>query len=700
MRKTFKGALAGMFFAAVLVLTACGSSLDSELTVTDSGEVTRTFTITANIADNREHVTGELADITATVEANCPDVLSFTDLSTDTDAIYQFTMECDSVEEYEEALIALLDYKGEYAETYGDDYDVLVFSRPDSVFASGVYFYETPGRETYMKWFEDLMIDSGYVGSSDRSNIFDGGTTTYNICGEEGTTGYNVSVNTVESLQINSINYYTVYNDNNTLSRKIQINIPQASMDAKGDDIRTFLEANATDGITGEWTVENGVNTYTLIGKNLSVESLNDMMERFYGIEGDYVSANYNPENTDVSTWNISDFYSVVQITESKDLSSFVADPVRYGVTTNYYVSSTNNASIEDIDPYDYSSLYPDGEQNYVFSRAVEFTLNSATVSVAPSESEEGYMTRTVEMLFNNDISNDALKAVETRLKVKFRNTSIRVVEVSATENDMTKIVRESEDEFDEEPDCWNAIFGTADENDLRYLNTSFPHLFTTIKYEDTFDLSPFGYAPDDEDITVVFKVSGFERMKAEEQTITADGNEPVNFTVEQKSLNIGALIIWIVIFVLIAGVVVAVIIVVTKMSKKGKPAAKPASMPVSNPVSAAPDAPAPAAETADEKADEPAVEPEKADESAAEGETSAETVEEPAAELAETSEEAAEEPAADAEPAAEAEAEEAAEPEAATEPETTEEAAEDAPEETAEAESEGEKESGDESDS
>ena len=93
MRKSLKGALAGMFFAAVLVMTACGSSLDSELTVTDSGAVTRTFTITANIADNREHVTGELADITATVEANCPSVLTFTDLSTDTDAIYQFKME-------------------------------------------------------------------------------------------------------------------------------------------------------------------------------------------------------------------------------------------------------------------------------------------------------------------------------------------------------------------------------------------------------------------------------------------------------------------------------------------------------------------------------------------------------------------------------------------------------------------------------
>ena len=678
MRKTLKGALVGMFFAVVLVLTACGSSLDSELTVNDDGSVTRTFTITANIADNREHVTGELADITNTVAENCPSVLTFTDLSTDTDAVYQFTMECDSVDEYEEALTSLLDYNGNFSETYGEDFDVLSYSRPDSVFASGVYFYETTGRESYMKWFEDLMIESGYVASSDRSNIFDGGNTTYNIFGEEGSTGYNVTVNTVVSLQINSINYYTIYNDNNTLSRKIQINIPQASMDAKGDEITEFLEANATSGVTGEWSVEGGVNTYTLIGTNLSVESLNEMMARFYGIDGEYVSANYNPENVDVNTWNISDFYSVVQITESKDLSSFAADPSRNNINVTYYVSPNNNVSFDDMTVNDYNTLYPNGEQNYVFARAVEFTLNSANVSAAPSESEEGYVTRTVELFFKNDVTNDALKAVEQRLKEKLRNTSIRVVEVTGTEDDMTKIVLESEEEFDEEPACWIEVFGSENENNLRYLNTSFPHLFTTIKYEDTFDLSPFGYAPDDEDIVVTFTVSGFDRMKTETQTLNVDGNEPVSFSAEQKSLNIGALIIWIVIVVLIVGVVVAAIIVIPKLMKKGKPAAKTvAKQPASAP-SSAPVEPAEAVEAVEAKA-EPAVEQD--------AEVAAEPVAEPASETesepAESDAEAAAEPEVETDEATAVVAEATSEPVAEEETETAAEPAVEAPEAT-----------------
>ena len=123
-----------VFSAAVmLVLTACGGQIKTELTVKEGFSGSRVMTYSANLKDNKQYIKGDLAEISQTVAENTPTELTFEDISTDEEAIYAFTLNFSSEEDYKNKVSSLLK---------AGDVDVpdplLEVSHPDSIFASGI----------------------------------------------------------------------------------------------------------------------------------------------------------------------------------------------------------------------------------------------------------------------------------------------------------------------------------------------------------------------------------------------------------------------------------------------------------------------------------------------------------------------------------------------------------------------------------
>lgn len=557
----------------IFMITACGGKLDTNLVVNDDMSGTRTFTLTAEISSNKEYVKGELPEITETIKKNCPADLTFTDKSDASNAVFEFTLSFSSLEDYETKLRNLLSLAAEDV-GYASDKTVLTFSKPDNVFASGVSLKEEYSNSNYMRWLENLLIDSGYIDASNRSNILGSGTTTYNICGASGEGSSQINVNTIESIQINSIELFTDINPDGTFNRKINVNIPQVSMDKKGEEIKEFLAANESGSVKGEWTEAGGVSTYTLTASNINLADLNGMMKKFYGIDAEYVTENNNPENTlftdPAGSGDIQKrFYGVVEFMETADLSNYTlefnSDLLKYYVPFNDNTASYN-ASYNDSGN-GYMILYPTdwNKFEYKFQSRVILTLEQATINLTYGEGDK--VTREVQLIYSNVLGEEALKALETRLDATCEGAEVKVTKCVCTDNKVNVTI-ESHGKIKSESDEWKKSFGGVYELGYKFTSTTM-NPKTTTTFKDSFDLTAFTSGAETS-INVIYNATGFPKMNDHSETITVtDLSAPVEIKVSENGLNIVAIIIYAVIVLAVVAAVIVTIVVVKKLGKK-----------------------------------------------------------------------------------------------------------------------------------
>ena len=83
LNKIKKVILPSLIFAAVLILTGCGGKLETDLTVNEDLSGTRHMALSVDMSENSQYINGDAENITATIEQNCPEEISFSSDNTD-----------------------------------------------------------------------------------------------------------------------------------------------------------------------------------------------------------------------------------------------------------------------------------------------------------------------------------------------------------------------------------------------------------------------------------------------------------------------------------------------------------------------------------------------------------------------------------------------------------------------------------------
>lgn len=553
----------------VFAITACGGKLDSNLVVNDDLSGTRTFTLNAEIKSNKEHVKGELPEITETIKNNCPADLTFVDKSDETNAVFEFTLSFSSLEDYEAKLRNLLALAADN-NGYSEESTVLEYSKPDNVFASGVKFVESYSNSDYMKWLENLLVNSGYVASSDRSHILESGKSTYSVCGASGEGSTTVSVNTIEAVQINSIDIYTDINPDGTFNRRVLVNIPQVSMDAKGDDIKAFLESKATGSVKGEWSEAGGVSTYTLSASGVGAADVDGMMKTFYGVDSDVFTVNNNPESTIFSESFSGDgvakrFYSVVEYKEYADMSNYTLEN-DLGLIKYYVTRNDNTASYDAYNDTDDGYMNISRRDNtFTFQNKAVLMLEQATINLTYAEGDK--VTREVQLVYGSDLSEEALAVLEQRLDNACEGSNVKVTKCVSTDGKLNVTI-EAQDKIRNESDCWKNTFGGEYSLVYKFASTTM-NPKTTTTFNDSFDLTAYT-AGAETSIPVNYNIAGFPHLKDQSATVTVtDLTAPAELQISENGINFVAIAIYAGIALAVIAAVVVTLILVKKAGKK-----------------------------------------------------------------------------------------------------------------------------------
>ena len=163
MKTKLKHVLMMAVLVMMFALAGCGATLTTNLQIDDNFAGTRAMDVTISTSDFSEYVTGDILTLATATDAAKPAGMTFTyeELATGEYA-FHFALPFTSKDDYDAKVAAIL------GEGYSTEYNI-----SDSAFATGVYFEEDFGSPELLGWFETLLVDQGYVDSSDSSYIFE-----------------------------------------------------------------------------------------------------------------------------------------------------------------------------------------------------------------------------------------------------------------------------------------------------------------------------------------------------------------------------------------------------------------------------------------------------------------------------------------------------------------------------------------------
>lgn len=218
----------------MLVMAGCsaGSTIDATLMINKDLSGTRQINIA--ISDNvfDQYFNGSIEELNALIGENCPQGMTWN--YSEEGGVKQYNMEIafTSPEDYWEKVSSIL----------GEEPSQLEIAAPDSVWASGIRIEESFSNKDLLEWMRDLLVDNGYVSSQNADMIFADGTFTVVFNDQIYNTGSRVHIDQIEYVSIDTIRIMTKVNDLDHYDREVTIQIPRASMDKKGEEIKAYLD--------------------------------------------------------------------------------------------------------------------------------------------------------------------------------------------------------------------------------------------------------------------------------------------------------------------------------------------------------------------------------------------------------------------------------------------------------------------------
>ncbi len=261
---------------AIVFFTACGDGSDINTTLTLNEDLSgeRVMVVAIDSSNFGDYFSGDFSDLISVCEAHCPSEMTFT---SDSDALtITFTLAFSSISDYNTKVTSIIGYEE-------DDYDWVIISTPDTVWASGIYVDEGFGSEDLLTWLSDALVDEGYVSSSNSSSIFSYGDTEIIYKGESYTTSSTIYLNEVESLSLENVDILTEVTSPNTYNRSIIFYIPESSMESKGDEIDSYMNSLTPSNASLTTDEDNSCTLYIYSANDLTSEGLSDLDQAIFG---------------------------------------------------------------------------------------------------------------------------------------------------------------------------------------------------------------------------------------------------------------------------------------------------------------------------------------------------------------------------------------------------------------------------------
>ena len=555
--------------AGLAMLTGCEGRLESDLQVNDDLSGTRVYTLTAKKSDLRTGFFDDGSKVINEIKNGTPKELSFRDRSSGDQAVLEFTLEFNDLDEYEEKIDALIVAGGGLAPA-----DAVSYEMPESPFASGMLYQESFSMHEPMIWLENLLIEKTALGESNRKDIFGEKVSNYTIKGISGS-ALKISIDDVEYYSLDEIDIYTVANADGTYDRKIEVRIPNEAMEKNRVPITKFLEANEGGKIFGEWKTSGSKTVYSLYASNLTAEEVDGFMRGFYGKDtGTYF------ESSVASAWKYRNaynslaknaagyFYSMGGIKENVDLSLYTggnSDTLK----STYYVFRSNSAvgkltqtdgqsmdvsSIGDnkFSANGYSEFFSQSSPVYSLEYAYSNGIHADRADVELSVKRNGDIKRVVTVHFTAEISeeeiNDVKSEVEDYLAGIVPEDSRASIKLKSIESDAAGfsivIVSESKGgDMVSEAELWQQGFGADNEIYVTSNTQAILPLSATICLNERFDLNYFSDGSID---NVTYTVKGVIPENGEEYAETYsdfDSTQPISVFIMGKSEGISVIV-------------------------------------------------------------------------------------------------------------------------------------------------------------
>lgn len=236
------GILASLLLVLALLLSACGATVDTNLSFSKDGKGTRTIVATLDTENLSEHAKGGLKAITASLKKHTPKQLTFKGVKenkSDHEAVATFTMSFDSFEDYEKKVNELLLAGG--SEKAAEINTVI----ENNEFVNGFATEENFTSADLLAWTKDGLIADGVIAESDASKVLNDGDAEVKFEGKKYDSSARINVDKVKDNGFDVINVNTVLNPDGTFTQEIIYQIDTEKAKKLGEKLTTFL-AKAT----------------------------------------------------------------------------------------------------------------------------------------------------------------------------------------------------------------------------------------------------------------------------------------------------------------------------------------------------------------------------------------------------------------------------------------------------------------------
>lgn len=355
--------------AAFLAACSAGSTVDTTLTINNDLSGSRVMELVIDQSVFDENFTGTIEELNETITETCPADLAWVYDDSTGIKTYTFTLEFTSPTDYKTKVDAII---GE-----GSDAQITI-SKVESVWASGIYVEESFSSEELLMWLQNAVVEKGFVDSSDASNVFSLGDNTVAFAGNTYSVSDYIECDRMETIPINSINLYTDVKGYDCYSKRIELSIPDSSMDLKGAEIKAWLAERVPEGAEANWVEDGTDSVYTVSKSDMTAEALATFLNEYFDTENCTVEQRKITEDMSPFSFNI-------ELVEMVDFSNYMSGDSLYDIDINYLVKGENGYvggdylydlayyTEEEVLAGDYEG-YNYGDEDYYSGNTYEYT--------------------------------------------------------------------------------------------------------------------------------------------------------------------------------------------------------------------------------------------------------------------------------------------------------------------------------------
>ena len=159
--------LAVLLTIAVLILSACGAKIDTQLGLESAEKGTRTMQVSFDMKDNKDKIKGGVEALDASVRKHLPQGLEYAGIQTEGDkARATFTIPFSSVDEYRTKVASILKASSLKTEP------TITILNSEQGLVQGIQVKENFTSKELLEWLPEALVVDGVIDSSRKTSVF------------------------------------------------------------------------------------------------------------------------------------------------------------------------------------------------------------------------------------------------------------------------------------------------------------------------------------------------------------------------------------------------------------------------------------------------------------------------------------------------------------------------------------------------